>query len=178
MAAQNTLPLRDIHLPDQVSWWPLAPGWWFIISAVIALTLIYFISKALRKKTLLRKAALAQLDRIQKQFEKDGDKTVLVQSLSILMRRSCISFYPRASTAGLTGDRWLHYLDNTSAKKEFTQNEFTRGTGKILATAPYLPAHSEPDLDADKLLFLCKNWLLAQPHKNKMGNIPESGVLS
>ncbi|HVS24646.1 MAG TPA: DUF4381 family protein, partial [Gammaproteobacteria bacterium] len=22
------LPLRDIHLPGLISWWPPAPGWW------------------------------------------------------------------------------------------------------------------------------------------------------
>ncbi len=24
----SELPLRDLHLPDAVGWWPLAPGWW------------------------------------------------------------------------------------------------------------------------------------------------------
>lgn len=170
MAGQNTLPLRDIHLPDQVSWWPPATGWWLIIAAVITSALVYFVIKTVRKKRLLRKTALEQLDIIQDQFNTDGNKITLAQSLSILMRRSCISFYPRASTAGLTGSRWLHYLDNTTDKKGFTN-----GAGKILATAPYLPTHSEPELDADKLLFLCKTWLLAQPRKNNSEIISQTG---
>ena len=26
------IPLRDLHLPDAISWWPLAPGWWLAIA--------------------------------------------------------------------------------------------------------------------------------------------------
>ncbi|MBT3527943.1 MAG: DUF4381 domain-containing protein, partial [Porticoccaceae bacterium] len=28
--------LRGIHLPDPISWWPLAPGWWVLIVIFIA----------------------------------------------------------------------------------------------------------------------------------------------
>ena len=29
---ENALPLRDLHLPDAIGWWPLAPGWWVLIA--------------------------------------------------------------------------------------------------------------------------------------------------
>ena len=32
--------LKDIHLPDAVSWWPLAIGWWIV--AIIAIVGIYY----------------------------------------------------------------------------------------------------------------------------------------
>jgi len=170
MVGQNALPLRDIHLPDPVSWWPPAFGWWLIVAAIITSALVYFFIKTVRKKRLLRKTILEQLDMIYDQFKTDNNKTILAQSLSILMRRSCISFYPRANTAGLTGAQWLHYLDNTTDKKGFTN-----GDGQILATAPYLPAHNEASFDANKLISLCKTWLLAQPCKNIAENIPAAG---
>ena len=31
---ETALPLRDLHLPDAIGWWPLAPGWWGVIAAL------------------------------------------------------------------------------------------------------------------------------------------------
>ena len=30
------IPLRDLHLPEAVGWWPLAPGWWVLIALAVA----------------------------------------------------------------------------------------------------------------------------------------------
>ena len=32
-----TLPLRDLHLPEPVGWWPPAPGWWILLLLVTTL---------------------------------------------------------------------------------------------------------------------------------------------
>ena len=74
------------------------------------------------------------------------------------MRRASISFYQRNSSASLTGVDWLRYLDNTAQRKDFEH-----GSGRILATAPYLPACSQVDTDLDELLSLCEEWLSMQP---------------
>ena len=29
------IPLRDLHLPDAISWWPLAPGWWIVLGLAL-----------------------------------------------------------------------------------------------------------------------------------------------
>ena len=36
--------LRDIHLPEAVSWWPLAIGWWVLgFLAIIAIAVLAYI---------------------------------------------------------------------------------------------------------------------------------------
>ena len=32
----DALPLRDLQLPETVGWWPLAPGWWVLITLFVA----------------------------------------------------------------------------------------------------------------------------------------------
>lgn len=156
----ESLPLRDIHLPEPVSWWPPAPGWWLllILGAIIIVSIVLF--KQIRKHRLLKRTALAELDIIRRQYHENHDRVQLVKALSALMRRASISFYQRGNSASLTGAAWLQHLDNTAQRKEF-QN----GNGSILATAPYLPAGSRVDVDFDDLLSLCEDWLSIQPVK-------------
>ena len=162
------LELRDIHLPDAISWWPPAPGWW-IIAGVLLLTLLlgYMAWKYYRSKALHRHI-VAEIETIKNNYLSDKKTYALIQSLSVLLRRSCISFYPRHETAGLTGEAWLRYLDNTYREKpSSTDAPFQLGVGKILASAPYMAEHNTIDIDAEALLELCEKWLQAQPIKNQ-----------
>jgi hypothetical protein len=156
----ESLPLRDIHLPEPVSWWPPAPGWWLLLicSAVVIAGIVLF--KQIRKRRLLKRTALAELDIIRRQYHDNHDRVQLVKALSALMRRASISFYQRENSASLTGAAWLQHLDSTAQRKDFEN-----GNGSILATAPYLPADSQVDVDFDDLLSLCEDWLSLQPVK-------------
>jgi hypothetical protein len=165
----ETLPLRDIHLPDPVSWWPPAPGWWLVLGSIIAIAIFTLLIKKIRQRNLLKNFALGELTNIHNQYENDNNKKILAQSLSILLRRVSVSFYPRKNVASLTGEQWLQHLDNTSDKKGFNTAE-----GHALITAPYLPEGKNPGdnsngINADSLISLCKTWVLSQPKKQATG---------
>lgn len=164
-ATTNDLPIRDIHLPDAVLWWPLAPGWWIIAGTVLFLVILFFaIRKYYRSKALLRDAN-AELEQIKNQYISSNNQTELIQALSVLLRRCCISFYPRHETASLTGDAWLKYLDATSPSVSSSTSTFYMGIGEILASAPYMSESSIIKIDSDALIVLCETWLIAQPTK-------------
>ena len=67
--------LADIHLPIDISYWPPAPGWWFLgllcLAAIIYLTRNYLFRRHLQK---VCKAALAELDDCYKQFSMTNDQ--------------------------------------------------------------------------------------------------------
>ena len=167
----QTLDLRDIHLPEPISWWPIAPGWWMLIaSALLIIAVIFILRKAYLARQLKRDIA-AELDIIKQQFQKTQNKSQLAKSLSILLRRASISYYPKTDIAGLTGEHWLAYLDKTNLKPS-KNNSFKSNAGKVLLSAPYLPDSTKLDFDAQSLIELCESWLLA-PDK-KMAQAPLS----
>lgn len=161
---QPTLNLRDIHLPDPVSWWPIAPGWWLLIITVLITAVIIFLSRKIYRSKQLKRDIHAELDVIKQQFQKTENRSQLAKSLSILLRRASISFYPAKDIAGLTGESWLAYLDNTNAnpnKDKIFQSE----TGRTLLSAPYLPENATLDFATQGLIDLCESWLLSSHNK-------------
>lgn len=144
------LPLRDIHLPAEISWWPLAIGWWFVIVALMLIfggTLILIWRKC---RPTLRKEAMAALDRIEKQFHENEDAHLCLAQLSILLRRAAISQNYKRSA--ITGMAWLKVLDQQLGKPEFSQ-----GPGQLLLTGPYRKEVDKEELHA--FLQLCKRWV-------------------
>jgi hypothetical protein len=156
------LPLRDIHLPEPVSWWPPAPGWWLLLIAAAVVIAGLMLFRSIRKGRLLKRTVVAELNTVRERYQANHDPVELVKALSTLMRRASISFYPRDKAASLTGNEWLKYLDSTAERKDFEH-----GSGRILATAPYLPAGSPIDIDLEDLLSLCDSWLHIQPFKGE-----------
>ncbi len=161
---EQTLELRDIHLPEPISWWPIAPGWWMIAASVILLVIVFFISRKIYLSRRLRREISAELVNIKQQFQTTQDKSQLAKSLSVLLRRACITYYPAEHIAGLTGNDWLLYLDTTMASSA-GDKKFQSDIGQALLDAPYLPQDTELDYDAQALIQLCQSWLTAR-HKN------------
>jgi hypothetical protein len=146
---ETALPLRDLHLPDPVGWWPLAPGWWFIL-LLVAGGLAYLAWLGLKKwrHNAPRRFALRQLARYEAEYLQHRDPVTLGQQLSELLRRSMLAYAPRANVAGLTGDAWLQWLDSGMALPYF----HTEG-GKSLLEIPYRnPDGDFSDVDIDALL--------------------------
>jgi uncharacterized protein DUF4381 len=147
------LPLRDIHLPDPISWWPLAPGWWLSLLLIIMLVIfvIYLIRRYRNHKLSVLYLAKQELEQIKVGFNLNQNKADLVKELSELIRRVSISVFRREESAGLTGQDWLAFLDRYSDKKEFNN-----GVGRVLIEAPY---QASPDFNSDELIGLISGWI-------------------
>ena len=127
------IPLRDLHLPDAISWWPLAPGWWFVI-AVALVVLVYFLRRyrARRARGAARRYALRQLDVLVAEFGQHGDAVAFSRGMSELLRRTMLAYAPRGEVAGLTGDAWIEWLD-----RDLDAARFQGETGRKLLQLPY-----------------------------------------
>ncbi len=143
------IPLRDLHLPEAVGLWPLAAGWWFLITLAAA-GFIYLLYKQLMKWrwNAARRVALHELQRIRREYEEGADALTLAKELSELLRRSMLAYAPRGKVAGLTGDSWLEWLDRGLDGKPFTE-----GPGKTIESLPYLrPENIDNEVDIAGLI--------------------------
>lgn len=148
------LPLKDIHLPEAITWWPLAIGWWVLIVIVVAAIIgSYWLYKRLTRKTATKQAKAVLL-----QIRQNASSDVLqtIKELSACLRRVAISVDSRENAAGLVGDAWLSYLD-----KSMDEAPFKTGIGRLLVDAPYQQLATK-DVDSNVLISLCETWVARQ----------------
>ena len=146
---ENALPLRDLHLPDPVGWWPLAPGWWVII-ALAAAGFAWLAWRWYRawQADAPRRHALRELARIEAAYREHRNPVELGKALSELLRRGMLAYAPRAEVAGLSGEAWLARLDEGLPVPWF----HTEG-GKSLLSLPYRrPDDDLSDIDVGALI--------------------------
>lgn len=152
MPEQALAQLHDIHLPQAVSAWPPAPGWWllFVVFWVAVAVAIYGYQRYRGGKA--QREALAMLDFLYARFLGNPDTGAFCSALSTLLRRYALCLYPRKQVAGLAGAQWLRFLDKTGG-----EGQFSRGPGRVLTEAPY--RRDAMGVDAEALLNLSKRWI-------------------
>ena len=153
--APENLPLRDIHLPDPVSWWPPAPGGWGLVMLCLLLVLMVWALLRARRRGRLKKQSLLALQQFAEQFRRNGDGQQLTAHLSMLIRRVALSVFPRRKIAALTGTEWLRFLDK-SLTPDGDERAFSEGVGRVLIEAPYNP---NCRVDGDALIGLIRQWI-------------------
>lgn len=159
----NELPLRDIHLPGDVSWWPLAIGWWLLpVLVVLTLFIIYnfFKYKQNNKKLAYRKMALNELSNLRIEFKDENNSIELIRSISTLLRRIALSYLPRNNIASLTGEDWLHQLNNLGSETLFTDK-----TRFLLEQAPYM---KQCEFNHNELITTCELWIKSLPKTSNL----------
>ena len=123
--------LADIHLPDQISWWPPAPGWWLVL--FVTLLVVFLAYKFIKKKlhqAKYKKQARQELQTISRFWKKQQNLIATSSRLSILIRRIALADISvdnskqnnnlpannvvnnnRREIAALNDQQWLLYLD-------------------------------------------------------------------
>ena len=143
----NNLPeIKDIHIPDAVSIFPLAYGWWVIL---VALLCLYFLIKAILFiiKTSKKYYALKELSNLD-----DLDNITAVIGVSNLLRRICSIKYENAKA--LYGKDWVEFL--TSKGKSLSKE-----ASDLLIYAPFMDKNSKKynSKHVEEIKNFCKEWI-------------------
>lgn len=147
------LLLRDIHLPEPVSWWPPAIGWWLLAGALIACVIVavWWWRRRQAQRNAPASIARRQLDRLRATWTAHGDAGRLVTDLSTWLRRAGMSMSSRQQAASLTGADWWMFLDDIAGEPVFGAMD-----GRLIVEAPYSGLASP---DGERMLVLCERWL-------------------
>lgn len=147
--------LHDIHLPDPVSLWPPAVGWWIVI--LLALIAAFFIVRQaliIWRNGRYKREAFKLLKQVDAQFAGETLNSEGLLAITHIMKRVSIKRYPNASVQRLTGNAWLKFLDTKG-----NTNQFSNGPGEVLGDALFKQttvAEKKP------LTALTKRWIKQQ----------------
>lgn len=114
--------LNDIVLPVEVSWWPLATGWYFLFGLlliVIAWTGYQLLRRWLNNR--YRRAALQELRSLANDLQDEVSRDSSLKKIPVLLKRTALSAYPRNQVASLSGSDWHHFLNSKLKNPSFTE---------------------------------------------------------
>lgn len=154
----DNLPLlRDIHLPEDISFFPPGYGWGIIFVVLVLVYLTYRTYKYIRLKS--RKYYALKL--LQNTLDNNLES---VRQISVILRRICLYKYPQAAV--LFGKKWIDFLNQHSRMK------LKGKPAELLIYAPYLPEGKQKDVrqeqekslnatpqDFDLLRLFAKKWI-------------------
>ncbi len=147
--------LRDVHLPQDVSWWPLAIGWWVLI-ALLLLGISFFIIHRynLKKKFHFSRLALNEISELEKAKESDW----LIQ-LETLLKRAALCHFPKQQVAALTEQDWTKFLLDTG------QNIWSDQSLAMLKDGAYRAPKTIDNNHKASLFEQSKQWLKQLPEE-------------
>jgi len=152
----SQLPLRDIHLPGAITWWPPAVGWWLLAAALLGVVIGFAVWTWRHRR---HRAACRALGDILAALQTGADPSQCAQRASIVLRRFAMTTdddSPRV--AGLVGERWLEYLGHLGRDAELAT-----GHGRLLLDAPYCAPERVTQEQALELCRLCLDWVKSRP---------------
>ncbi|MBR2273772.1 MAG: DUF4381 domain-containing protein [Alphaproteobacteria bacterium] len=139
--------IRDIFIPDDVSFFPLAYGWWVVLCIILGLL---FAIRILRWsiRTSKKYYSLTKL----KKIDILSPVEAAIQ-MSELLRRICNVKYKTASA--LYGDEWIKFLNEHSNKK------LDKDAAKLLTYAPFMDKQKSTydKKTAQDLKDFCQHWI-------------------
>lgn len=144
--------LRDIHLPNAIPMWPIAPGWIMIFAILLGLiSYLMYVAYQRKQKKITVKYALSKLNMLKHLMIENPNNINIAAEISTLIRRTALHYFHREEIAGLSGNDWLAFLNRSG-----NTTQFTGETGNLLIDGPYRQNNAA---DLTSLFVVTKAWL-------------------
>jgi len=157
--------LQDIHLPQQVHNYPLAPGWWVLL-IVISIIAAVLLVKAVKYWRLNKQKRFALRQLSQSPIPNNA------QIIAIL-KWTTMNYFPRKSSASLFGRQFQQFLTEQLPEKH--QQQFTEQCGDAFDHLYQKESGDDSNIALSQaaILWLKKALPPKKPRKQKKSDKPE-----
>lgn len=116
--ANELKQLKDLALPEPISWFPHTWAW-FCLFALIFCALVYVLFRWFRRyrANAYRREALEELERFEEQLPQSSDAVSASQQVARLLKRVALVSWSRTKVARLSGDEWITFMQKHSSEK-------------------------------------------------------------
>jgi hypothetical protein len=142
--------LKELALPEPVSWWPQTVGW-YVLSVMFLCLLAWFGWRRLQsyKRNFYRREGMTKLDSF-------ASNPAAIVDLPLLLRLSALHAAPRVDVAGLRGSDWIAWLNESTGRKLFEEND-ARLLDELVFASP--DKHSMDSKLTEHLVEASKIWM-------------------
>lgn len=162
--------LADIHLPEPVSSFPPAPGWWLLaLLLLIGAVVAYRKFSIVNRQRKFRENALAELEQCFQAFaspQSHGEdlgvlKLQFVNSFNSVLRRVALWHFPQDNVASLAGDDWIAFLQEHGSGDELSEEMiYALSKGRF---------QTSMEVDVERLYQYGQHWISTLYMKNPEG---------
>ncbi|WP_169051573.1 DUF4381 domain-containing protein [Neptunomonas sp. XY-337] len=152
----SKLDLKPLHLPEPIGWWPLAPGWWMVLAALLVAALLWMMWLRRDRSSAApapRQLALMQWQQICEQYAQqdaaEQNAQWLVVQANQLLKRVALA-YEGDRVARLSGTAWYRYLEQRA------NGAFATKPLEVLVSGPYRAVDAPLD---DNFIPAVTQWL-------------------
>lgn len=145
--------LRGLHLPPDPGFWPLAPGWWVLLVAVLVLGALAAWLWRRRVQRPGPNPALAEATRLPMRAMSLDDAALIAHCAALLRRVAVQQHGPQV--AGLAGTAWAQHLAAHAPDADSASD--THPHWQLLADSRYTAAPVVPS--RSRLIEACQAWV-------------------
>ena len=146
--AVNPLDLHDIHVPEQISNFPVAYGWW-ILAALVLLFMVMLLIKWRQRAKLKRHQQQAIL---QLQANPNMNNSDVIA----LLKWTAMQYFPRHQLAKIYGEQFQSFLNSKLLEKH--QPQFHKLAGNCFIEQYKVNEHNNHD-NSENLHQAALLWL-------------------
>ena len=144
--------LKDIHLPEIPSVWPLPAMFWIVLFfAFFAVFTACWFWRYFHRITAFRYAK-HQVESLTKQFR--GNSYKIAYEICLLLRRIALMKFKRENVSALSGKDWRKFLEKTTKKPVFSGQ-----AGDIVEDVMFIPSDRFNYRDVTPLVEAAKEWI-------------------